>query len=361
MRATSAEMTVRDAQPSTLPSFSASHLSADFFHQLARANLTAVGYQVLFWHMERMIRHRVTSEAVPLEIIAKDLHLHRNAVGKAYVRLMAAGLVRRQEVPQRGAPTRTWLEGIALQMVQQPPGKRDPSGPITGRFHTTVPTGTGRKSDLSQLGQQNATRGLPPHTRMEEPATPQTASLKSDSTTGNTRVSAASPELLAQALAKLPYQARYAALQGTLVPSEIESDWGLSEEEKASVLDMKRREVEPPIKPTSCMKPVPTKAPQAITAALLQHRAQFDALVEDGALSQLGQAELDAMAETGSLTEALMDQIAFMICKCGLGRGDVYQGVRAARSLVAKGRWTLPWSFTRDWYGAVLRGTASDL
>jgi hypothetical protein len=168
-------------------------------------------------------------------------------------------------------------------------------------------------------------------------------------------VSTYSPELVAQALAKLPNPARYDALQGTLTSDAIEPSWDLSDEERSCVLNMKRHEAKPHMKPAVCVKPVPTKAPKAVATALMQHRAEFEALVEGGALSHLGQAELDAMKESGSLIDAVIDQIAFTICKCGLGRGDVYAGVRGARSLLAKGRWTLPWTFTRDWYGAVQR------
>lgn len=356
MRANCAERVVRQAQTTSLPSISALPLTADFFHQLARTELTAVGYQVLFWHMDRLIRHRMTSEAVPLETIAQALGLHRNAVGKAYTALAAAGLVRRQEVHQRGAPTRTCLEGIALHVVLQAAGKRSGPAPAIGDRRPVVPTGTAGPSKLEQqqsqapVGDRSATASRPSYeTERVTPAEPAPPAAPTYS-----------PELQSQALAKLPFQARYDALQGRLTADVIDPAWDLSDDEKAFVLSMRLRErlreAKLQTKAPPCMKPVPTKAPKSIATALLQVRSQFDALVDKGALSQLGQAEQEAMAESSTLADGLLDQIAFMISKCNLGRGDTHAGIRAARSLVAQGRWMLPWTFTRDWYGAVHRG-----
>lgn len=356
MRANRAEVAVRHAQTTPLPSVVALPLAADFFHQLARAELTAVGYQVLFWHMERLIRHRMTSEAVPLETIAQALGLHRNAVGKAYVALTAAGLVRRKEVHQRGAPTRTCLEGIALHVVLQAAGKRSSPTPVMGDRRASFPVGT---EALSQLGQKQTHQNQAPVGDRSVTASGAAYESKQGTPTEPTppaAVPAYSPELQAQALAKLPFEARYEALQGRLTANAIDPSWDLSDDEKAFVLSMRLREAKLQTKAPPRMQPVPTKAPKAIATALLQARSQFDALVDNGALSQLGQAEQEAMAESSTLADGLLDQIAFMISKCNLGRGDIYGGIRAARSLVAKGRWMLPWTFTRDWYGAVHRG-----
>lgn len=354
MRATSAEVTVRDAQTTTRPPLSALPLSADFFCQLAHADLTAVGYQVLFWHLERLIRHRMTSEAVPLETIAQALGLHRNAVGKAYAALTAAGLVRRQEVHQRGAPTRTCVEGIALHVVLQATGKPSRPIPVRNDRRESVPTGTDR---LSQLGQTPAHRN-PIHagSACTESHTAPQASL-----TTTEAAPVYSIELQTQALAKLPSMARYDAMQGRLTADAIDPAWDLTDDEKAFVLGMTQRETRQQAKAPACMKLVPTKAPKTLATVLMQHRPQFEALVDGGALSQLGQAELEAIKESSTLVDGLLDQIAFMISKGSLGRGDVYVGVRAARSLVSQGRWTLPWSFTRDWYGAVQRGAEGEL
>lgn len=352
MRATRAEVVVRDAQTTNLPQFSALPLTADFFQQLAQADLTAVGYQVLFWHMARLIRHRTTSEAVPLETLAQALGLHRNAVGKAYAALTTAGLVRRQEVHQRGAPTRTCVDGVALQVVLQAMGKRSRPSPVTDHRRPSVPVGTDR---LSQLGQTQPPMDLAANAEtLSEPSRPMVeAALPTPEPAAPPVLSA---ELQGLALAKLPPMARYDALQGRLHPEAIDTAWGLSADETAFVLGMRNREARPKPKVAACVAPVPTKAPHAIALMLLQHRANFEGLVDGGSLSQLGQAELEAIAETSTPVDGLLDQIAFMIAKGGLGRGDVLAGVRAARSLVAQGRWALPWNFTRDWYGAVQRG-----
>jgi len=359
MRA-NAEVGVRKTPTTTLPSSSAVPLTVDFFRQLAHAELTAVGYQVLFWHLERLIRHRMTSEAVPLETIAQSLGLHRNAVGKAYAALAAAGLVRRQEVHQRGAPTRTRLEGIAINVVLQATGMRTRPTPVTNAHHASVPTGTRAPS---QLGQEPSRDHREP-TRMPEPLgalAPAGESMVCPATLVTETEPVYSVELQAQALAKLPPLERYEAMQGRLTADAIDPAWNLSDEERDFALGMTRHEAKPQAKMSTCIKPVPTKAPKALATVLLQHRRQFESLVDGGALSQLGQAELEAIEESSTLTEGLLDQIAFMISKGGLGRGDVYAGVRAARSLVANGRWTLPWSFTRDWYGAVRRGAEGAL
>lgn len=352
MRATRAEVVVRDAQTTTPPSISALPLTADFFQQLAQADLTAVGYQVLFWHMARLIRHRTTSEAVPLETLAQALGLHRNAVGKAYAALAAAGLVRRQEVRQRGAPTRTCVEGVALQVVLQSTGKRSRPVPVAGHSRPPVPTGT---NALSQLGQAQAPLDLAANAEtLSEPQRPVAeAARPAPEAAGRPVLSA---EQQGQALAKLPPMARYDAMQGRLEAGAIDPAWALSAEERAYVLGMRDREARLKPKTAACVMPVPTKAPHAIALTLLQHRAHFAGLVDGGALSQLGQAEQEAITETTTLVDGLLDQIAFMIAKGGLGRGDVLAGVRAARSLVAQGRWALPWNFTQDWYGAVQRG-----
>ncbi len=353
MRAACAEVVVRDA-PATPPSSSALPLTADFFHQLAQANLTAVGYRVLFWHMDRLIRHRMTSETVPLETTAQALGLHRNAVGKAYAALTAAGLVRRQEVRQRGAPTRTCAEGAALQAILQAAGKRpQPTRPTNDR-HAHVPTGT---RHVSQLGQQRPDAAPPIAVEATTPACPPTTTGEAGVPATQVRpVTTLSVEQQGQALAKLPPMARYDAMQGKLTAAAIDTAWSLSAEERSYVLGMRQREASPRAKASPSIAPVPTKAPNAIAVSLLQHRAQFAGLVDAGALSQLGQAEQEAIAEATTLVDGLLDQVAYMIAKRGLGRGNVLAGVRAARSLVAQGRWTVPWDFTKDWYGAVERG-----
>lgn len=353
MRATCAEVVVRDAQTTALPP-SALPLTADFFDHLAQTELTAVGYQVLFWHMARLIRHRTTSEAVPLETLAQALGLHRNAVGKAYAALAAAGLVRRQEVHQRGAPTRTYIEGAALQVVLQASGLRSRPTPLTGQRRTPVPVGTGRPS---QLGQARAPTTLAANAQapIKYPPPAPTVAQATPSTKAAAKKPVLSAEQQGQALAKLPPMARYDALQGRLDAGSIDSSWGLSADERTFVLGMRDRESKPNPRTAACVTPVPTTAPHTIAQALLQHRAHFEGLVNSGALSQLGQAEQEVMAEPATLVDGLLDQIAFMMVKGGLGRGDVLAGVRAARSLVAQGRWTLPWNFTRDWYGAVQR------
>lgn len=357
MRANCAGGAVRDAQPTTLPSIPALPLAADFFHQLARADLTATGYQVLCWHLERLIRHRMTSEAVPLDTVAQALGLHRNAVGKAYAALTAAGLIRRQEVRQRGAPTRTCLEGVALHVVLQSMGQRARPAAVTSGRHTAVPVGTASVSH----GKPGSPRGADAALKCDNAPLPPESRDGVGAAAPPAAVATAYPaELQAKALAKLPPMACYDALQGTLTAASIDPTWNLTEAERAFVLGMTQRKSATP-KPAACMKPVPTQAPKAIAAALQQHREQFAQLVDVGALSQLGQAEQEAMAETATLVDGLLDQVAYMIAKRGLGRGDVHAGVRAARSLVAQGRWTLPWDFTRDWYGAVQRGAAEHL
>lgn len=356
----------------------------DLFERLVRCDLTAAGYRVALDTVARLVRQHTTSEAVPVEWMGERLGLSRNSISAAYQSLDAAGVLRRIPVMARGAPTRTALNGPALQLFLQcgvaPDTRSTPHG-----CHPSAPdrTAEDQRPAVSKAA-GSATRSLEAmlsteHREVEAyniPAndpgrvsrgnsSPEGEScLREDSVRATLSVTdpgRVTPEVaqnseqedrlevtppkvdplaLMEKMAKLPAEARMAAMQARNIASlRIDPTWNLSEEDVACLKTLVPPEEKRAIR-NSC--PVVTRAgsvaPMVLAQALWTTIPRLEQLVGKG--------------------RALIvaDEIAYQVALKGLGKGDHAGGVRAAMSMLAKGVWKTPRGFSADWTGSVLRG-----
>jgi hypothetical protein len=333
----------------------------EFLDRLRKSEMSASGFVVVLDTVSRLLKRGQTTEAVPTEWMAERLDLHRNAVGLAYKAAEAAGLLRRIPVLERGAPTRTALSGPSLALVRpiatQPkqeaisPGYRSDSPPqrnrrprvrasrrsaiatrigLTARAMTPLTTGQSTITTVSspagkaKIALDSFTRGEPaPFTKEAAPAR-------------------LSPTDLMALATRIPEAAKHAAMAFRYAPELLLIDpaWDLSPEEETFVRHLVQR---PEVKPT------PSNSSSTVT--VVQQRA-------DQGLSQAIWASMPRLTGAIGAKRAgeIVDEIAFMVMCCNLGKGDACGGVRAAVSLIAQGRWNSPRGFTEQWRGAVLRG-----
>jgi DNA-binding transcriptional ArsR family regulator len=341
---TRAEIAVRNARPKSASAKLPCPIALDaglinFLAALRESDLSGVAVRVLSLHMERLVAHAQPSEAVPVEWIAEQLGVHRNAVGKAYAALMDAGLIQRIEVAKRGAPTRTALKGAALALWNL--GSNTP-GRVFQSETPRRPTMEWQQTDTTVARPDP----LPPQTVLAPlvDAEPAQQSMQPAAVPPEPRRSFP-PEIHTALMAKLPVDAKYAAMQGTLKLAEVSSDWGLSDDEVSCLVTAYLTKA--PAAPTAsqarspAITPVPTKAPREIARAVYRMRDRFSGY-------------LDRCPSTQTV-EGLMDEVAFAIHRNKLGRGCAQVGVRVALSIIAKGDWSTPWEFNKDWTGAVTR------
>ena len=356
----------------------------DLFERLVRYDLTAAGYRVALDTVARLLRQHTTSEAVPVEWMGERLGLSRNSISAAYQSLDVAGVLRRIPVTARGAPTRTALNGPALQLFLQcgvmPDTRSTPHGCQPAASDRTKERQHQRASEAT-ASPKHSTEMMPSTERLEVRTCNIPASDPGRVSTGNSspegesclregsiqaalpaadpgrvtpevvhtlgrekRVHVTSPKVdllaLMETMTKLPSEARMAAMQARNIASlRIDPTWNLSEEDVACLKTLVPPEEKRAVR-NSC--PVVTRAgsvaPMVLAQALWTTMPRLEQLVGKGR----------AMI--------VADEIAYQVALKGLGKGDHAGGVRAAMSMLAKGVWKTPRGFSADWTGSVLRG-----
>ena len=295
-------------------------------NRLVKADLSAAGYRVALDTITRLASQGRVTECVGTQWVADRLDLHRNAVGIAYRDLEQAGIVRRTPVPKRGAPTRTSLIGPAETLV-----RRCVTGPQLVSNHDVYRAGTaGKSTPATSSTPENKPRPI------EAAKTPDPAKAPSSPPV---RVDPVAQ--MAQAK-RISAAAREAAMTFVGKPEDfpINPDWNLKPEDQTFLRRLIPERTLAPVENTSPrVVPMAERAPPAIANALWHALPRLTKLT--GCAKRAGQ---------------MLDEIAFMVLRKGLGKGDELGGVRAAISLVAEGSWKTPFGFSRAWVGAVLRG-----
>lgn len=301
---------------------------ANLCELLVREDLTASAYRVLLDTLARMLRHGITTEAVPVEWMANRLGTHRNAISQAYSQLEAADVLRRVAVKHRGAPTRTRLIGLAAALV-------DRSLLPALVNHESGPSGPDGPDSLPALVTDEVT--MVTDLCAVTIASPSSSAAPEPAEQGRALTFAFDAAINTAMMAKVPHEARTRAMQ-LHDPSALPVDpaWNLTEGELAHfrALFPKREVARRPYKgPTPKMRPTPE-----LSAALIQSLPR-----------------LQVLAGCAAQAHVLADQIAYQTMCLGLGRGNVLAGVRAGVKLVERKVWTEPrdWASQRGLWGGI--------
>lgn len=321
----------------------------DFISIIMDDQLTGMAKRVLAYLSDRAIRHRTSSEAVPVADIAAALRVHRNAVSLAFNQLETAGLVKRIAVKHRGAPTRTKLVGRAARfagafasIVINEPESVGPIGPdpFVKSLHTVTvpcinPVSAFSPSVVAESTDKEG-QGGGQHQDMPKPA--DEVGIREESATSSPEGAGEGAvafkfdrEVNAAMLAKVPAETRLLAMQGLLASKVPEEAWQLTEAEtdhyralfpKPEPKRVRRRgSAQEGSKPLATLTPV---VRQGMTAILTRLRKA---------------------TRTEQEAQLVADQIAYMVENKGLGRGNALSGVYAGLKLVEDKRWSEP----RDW------------
>lgn len=321
----------------------------DFISVIMDDQLTGMAKRVLAYLSDRAIRHRTSSEAVPVADIAAALRVHRNAVSLAFNQLEAAGLVKRIAVKHRGAPTRTKLIGRAARfasafasIVIAESESAGPVGPdpfVKAIHHDTAacvdPVSAFSHSVASEAtdkeGQGNGQHQDEPELA-SEPEIPQDIATSSSEGAGEVATAFKfDREINASMMAKVPAETRLMATHGLLASKVPEAAWMLTEAE-ANHYRALFPKPEPKRVHRRCGAQEGSKPLATLTPAVRQGMTAI--------LTRLRQA-----TRTEQEAQLVADQIAFMVEHKGLGRGNAISGAYAGLKLVEDKRWSEP----RDW------------
>lgn len=342
----------------------------DFVSLIMDDQLTGIAKRVLAYLSDRAIRHRTSSEAVPVADIASALRVHRNAVSLAFNQLESAGLVKRIAVKHRGAPTRTKLVGRAAKFAasfahivgfgSDPAGPADPEwlvklpddevGTSTGPAQVIAPHAKAAEvaegeGDVREAA-ENASVPLPSIQKAapDIATPPQEAVVTTPVTTQKTPAPAPfkfDREVNASMIAKVPAETRLDAAQGLAASKKPDPAWQLTDAEAAHY---------------AALFPKPEEKPKPAPRAASKPVVHVTPVVQEGLTSLITRLRRATKTEQEALLCA--DQIAYMVeCK-GLGRGDAVAGLHAGVKLVEDKRWSQPhdWSSVAHfWCGATVR------
>jgi hypothetical protein len=299
-------------------------------HRLVKADLTAAGYRVALDTILRLASQGRVTECVGTQWLADRLGLHRNAVGQAYQALEQAGILRRIPVPKRGAPTRTTLVGPAETLIRRQSGVALHGALGIELTNFVYRAGTPEPRPQPHCKPSITVKG-PNGSEPVVAAEPPKEKARVD------------PQAQMDQAKRIPPAAREAAMAFKGKPQDlpINSNWNLTQED---IVFLRRLVPEPSQdqhrhNSSPRVVPLAEQAPAPIANALWHALPRITKLT--GCAKRAGE---------------VLDEIAFTVCQGKLGNGDALGGVRAAISLVEKGRWQLPKGFTGNWRGAVLRG-----
>ncbi len=319
---------------------------AQLMDRLARLDTSAAALRVLLYLVSKAETTGRISWALPLESIGTALGLHRNSVSRALSELRRLGYVRRKAVLSRGAPTRTTLTLDGL--------------PVSGsRTETLAPQDSPRAPSLDhQEPLDPAYEHTPPLARVDprcpdfftssaagEDVAP-TVSCEVEKGVASVAIVPRAEIMAMQAfLFSLNGSAAAALERATLAADPaalvIDPAWGFTDQEAAWFRGAVPKRDAPSERQRNCVPRTQAAgevAPAEVAEVLLP------------ALSQLA----SAAGGEGRAAE-LADEIAFMVVRGGLGRGDLAGGARAGLSLVRRGVWRKPVLMGEAWRGAVLR------
>ena len=312
--------------------------------RLACLDLSASGFRVLLFLCAKAEATGRRDWAWPVEAIAETLHLHRNSVSRGLAELQKAGFIRRTAVLRRGAPTRTvlLLDPLALDaMGSDCPAQRLQASPLSSSM---------TKDEISSapiVSPPCDTEAAP--ARVEEPRDVISAGPPPAPTPPAPRKR--SPDELTRMLdffrrLKDRCPAAEAALSTASDhkrPLAVDPAWNLTDEETRWLQD-------------AVPKPEPRPAPN-LDRPLGSSGEVAPAEVAAVLLPAIPRIA-DAVGGEGRAAE-LLDEIAYMVVRGGLGRGSLAGGARAGLSIVRKGLWKRPAGMSDAWRGSVLRGATA--
>lgn len=341
------------ATPGDVETPSITDVLPGLLNSLVEADLSAAGYRVVLDTLARLMARGVTTEAVPAEWMAERLNLSRNTIGAAYQAAEAAGLLRRIPVAERGAPTRTTLQGALLRVIDIARTGTKPTARVTRHYRRPGVSDQRRAAPLVNSAGDTARGGLVSSTSDPAP-------VRIFATTQGIRVEQVvhvdhppkegpevegnkpklTPAEMQHALASVPMDARrMATLARGPKDFVIDPAWHLTEIQ----IDALRMLLPKP----EDLRPRPNCVPRTQTGGEIAPWAVVNAI-------RSAMPRLEALVGKGS-APTVADEIVFQVTQKLLGNGDHVGGVRAGLSLVAQGRWRTPRGFSQAWVGVVDR------
>lgn len=327
-----------------LPSTPATSGLGPVLDRLARLDASAAALRVLLYLISKAETTGRTSWALPVESIGSALGLHRNSIGRALLELQRLGCVRRKAVLSRGAPTRTTLTLDGLPSVgvivavrasldasrppaQEPVEHIDPVPADQPRLDCAAPSRPDFVSSTTAIAS-------PASVSMEKGRAPAESVPRAEIVA----MQAFLFSLKGAAVAAL----ERATLEVDPAALVIDPAWGFTDQEAAWFRGAVPKREAPSERPRNCV-PRTQASGEVAPAEVAQVLLPALPLLASVAGGEGGAAEL-------------ADEIAFMVVRGGLGRGDLAGGARAGLSLVRRGVWRRPALMHEAWRGAVLRG-----
>jgi hypothetical protein len=311
---------------------------------LARLDASAAALRVLLYLVSKSETTGLTSWALPVESIGAALGLHRNSIGRALSELQRLGCVRRKAVLSRGAPTRTTLTLDGLPSTGGSGAVRRPLDALRPRVLKRTEQMGPIPDDQARLDCAAPSR---PDFVSQAIATDPVAPGETEQGRAPAAIVSRADLVAMQAfLFSLSGPAAAALERATLTANPaalvIDPAWGLTDQQAAWLRGAVPKREEPAERPRNCV-------PRAEAAGEVAPAEVAEVLLPALPL-------LASVAGGQGRAAELADEIAFMVVRGGLGRGDLAGGARAGLSLVRRGVWRKPALMQEAWRGAVLRG-----